>query len=163
MAKKVNEPQNAAQVTNPEVEDKTMDEIRSKNIGEASLTALAKQQIEDEQNKRLVEDKKKKILEAQYINMKARLMLRARRREESATKTYLSETKEILDELTGIVDEKGNVTKQPSLTIFQYEERRREITKKKEKAFNDSDKQLRDELRELRYQYPNYWSYDWDD
>ena len=139
-----------------------MDEIRSKNIGEASLTALAKQQIEDEQNKRLVEDKKKKILEAQYINMKARLMRRARRREESATKTYLSETKEILDELTGIVDEKGNVTKQPSLTIFQYEERRREITKKKEKAFNDSDKQLRDELRELRYQYPNYWSYDWD-
>lgn len=162
MAKKVNEPQNAAQVTTPEVEDKTMDQIRSNNIGEASLTVLANQQIKDEQNKRLVEDKKRKILEAQYINMKARLMLRARRREENATKTYLSETKELLDELTGIVDEKGNVTKQPSLTIFQYEEKRREITKKKEKAFNDSDKQFRDELKELRYQYPNYWSYDWD-
>ena len=99
----------APQVENP-VEDKIMDEIRSKNIGEASLAVLAQQQIKDEQNKRLVEDKKRKILEAQYVNAKARLMLRARRREERATKEYLTGTKELLDQLTGVVDDNGKVT-----------------------------------------------------
>lgn len=151
----------APQVENP-VEDKTMDEIRSKNIGEASLTVLANQQIKDEQNKRLVEDKKRKILEAQYVNMKARLMLRARRREEKATKEYLTETKDLLDQLTGVIDDNGKVVSEPTLTIFQYEEKRREIRKKKDDAFRESSKQFDEEMKELRYQYPNYWSYDWD-
>lgn len=151
----------APQVENP-VEDKIMDEIRSKNIGEASLAVLAQQQIKDEQNKRLVEDKKRKILEAQYVNAKARLMLRARRREERATKDYLTGTKELLDQLTGIVDDAGKVVSEPTLTIFQYEEKRREIRKKKDDAFRESSKQFDEEMKELRYQYPNYWSYEWD-
>ena len=167
MANKNQKPQNASatttapQVENP-VEDKTMDEIRSQNIGEASLTVLANQQIKDEQNKRLVEDKKRKILEAQYVNMKARLMLRARRREERATKEYLTETKDLLDQLTGVVDDKGKVVSETTLTIFQYEEKRREIRKKKDDAFRESSKQFDEEMKELRYQYPNYWSYEWD-
>lgn len=151
----------APQVENP-VEDKTMDEIRSKNIGEASLTVLANQQIKDEQNQRLVEDKKRKILEAQYVNMRARLMLRARRREERATKEYLTETKDLLDQLTGVIDDNGKVVSEPTLTIFQYQEKRREIRKKKDDAFRESSKQFDEEMKELKYQYPNYWSYEWD-
>lgn len=147
-------------VENP-AEDNVMEEIRNKNIGEANLAVLAKEQLKDEQNKRLIEDKKRKIAEAEYINMKARLMLRARRREANATKEYLKETKEILDQLTGTTNEKGEVVP-PTLTIFQYEDKRREITKKKNEAFRDSDRQFSEEVKELRYQYPNYWSYEWD-
>lgn len=147
-------------VENP-TEDNVMEEIRNKNIGEANLAVLAKEQLKDEQNKRLIEDKKRKIAEAEYINMKARLMLRARRREANATKEYLKETKEILDQLTGTTNEKGEVVP-PTLTIFQYEDKRREITKKKNEAFRDSDRQFSEEVKELRYQYPSYWSYEWD-
>lgn len=142
--------------------DNIMEEIRNKNIGEASMVKIAQQQIKDEQDKRLIEDKKRKISEAMYINAKARLMLRARRREEAATKEYLTKTKELLDELTGTVNEKGETVKEPTLTIFQYEDRRREITKEKDKAFAESDRQFREELKELRYQFPNYYSYEWD-
>lgn len=142
--------------------DNIMEEIRNKNIGEASMVKVAQQQLKDEQDKRLIEDKKRKISEAMYINAKARLMLRARRREEAATKDYLTKTKELLDELTGTVDEKGETVKEPTLTIFQYEDKRREITKEKDKAFAESDRQFREELKELRYQFPNYYSYEWD-
>lgn len=142
--------------------DNIMEEIRNKNIGEASMVKIAQQQIKDEQDKRLIEDKKRKISEAMYINAKARLMLRARRREEAATKDYLTKTKELLDELTGTVNEKGETVKEPTLTIFQYEEKRREITKEKDKAFAESDRQFREELKELRYQFPSYYCYEWD-
>lgn len=142
--------------------DNIMEEIRNKNIGEASMVKIAQQQIKDEQDKRLIEDKKRKISEAMYINAKARLMLRARRREEAATKDYLTKTKELLDELTGTVNEKGETVKEPTLTIFQYEDKRREITKEKDKAFAESDRQFREELKELRYQFPSYYCYEWD-
>lgn len=142
--------------------DNIMEEIRNKNIGEASMVKVAQQQLKDEQDKRLIESKKCKISEAMYINAKARLMLRARRREEAATKDYLTKTKELLDELTGVVDEKGETVKEPTLTIFQYEDRRREITKEKDKAFAESDRQFREELKELRYQFPSYYCYEWD-
>lgn len=142
--------------------DNIMDEIRNKNIGEASMVKVAQQQLKDEQDKRLIEDKKRKISEAMYINAKARLMLRARRREEAATKEYLTKTKELLDELTGTVDEKGETVKEPTLTIFQYEDKRREITKEKDKAFAESDRQFREEMKELRYQFPSYYCYEWD-
>lgn len=152
------------QVENPSAEiqeDNVIDEIRNKNIGEANIAELAKQQLKDEQNKRLIEEKKRKIAEAEYINLKARLMLRARRREANATKDYLKETKELLNQLTGYTNDKGEVVA-PTLTIFQYEEKRREITKKKNEAFRDSDRQYSDELKELRFQYPSYYCYEWD-
>lgn len=145
----------------PNVEDNVMDEIRSKNIGEQSIAEEVEKQLKDEQNKRLIEDTKKKVCEAEYCNLKARLMLRARRREEKATKEYLKDTKALLDQLKGYKNEKGEFVK-PTLTIYQYQDERRKITKKKIDAFNESQRQFNEELAELRYQYPAYWSYEWD-
>lgn len=144
-----------------DAEDNVMEEIRSKNIGEQSIAEAVDKQLKDEQNQRLIEDTKRKVCEAEYCNLKARLMLRARRREEKATKEYLTATKELLDQLRGYKNEKGEFVA-PTLTIFQYEDKRREITKKRKDAFSESDRQFREEMKELRYQYPQYWSYEWD-
>ena len=84
-----------------------------------------------------------------------------RRREEAATKQYLKDTKELLDNLTGYKNEKGEFV-DPTLTNYQYEEKRREATKKMKDAFRDSENQYDSELAELRAQYPGYYCYEWE-
>lgn len=143
-------------------EESVMDIIRNQNIGEKSVAEEVDKRMKDEKNERLIEDTKRKVSAAEYNNMKALLMLRLRRREERATKEYLKSTKELLDKLKGYTDEKGEFV-EPTLTIFQYEGERDKIIKAKREAFRDADKVYRDELSELRYQYPQYWSYEWDE
>lgn len=143
-------------------EESVMDIIRNQNIGEKSIAEEVDKRMKDEKNERLIQDTKCKVAAAEYNNMKALLMLRLRRREERATKEYLKSTKELLDKLKGYTNDKGEFV-EPTLTIFQYEGERDKIVKAKREAFRDADKVYRDELQELRYQYPNYWSYEWDE
>lgn len=143
-------------------EENVMDIIRSQNIGEQSIAEEVDKQLKDEKNKRLIEDTKRKVAEAEYNNLKARLMLRKQRKEEAAIKKYLGGTKELLDKLKGYTNEKGEFVS-PTLTIFQYNSERDKLLKEKREDFNNAQKQYGEELAELRYQYPNYWSYEWDD
>lgn len=143
-------------------EENVMEIIRSQNIGEQSIAEEVDKQLKDEKNKRLIEDTKRKVAEAEYNNLKARLMLRKQRKEETAIKKYLGGTKELLDKLKGHTNEKGEFVS-PTLTIFQYNSERDKLLKEKREDFNEAKKQFGNELQELRYQYPNYWSYEWDD
>lgn len=162
MAKQEKNAQKTAPVATQNTETDVMTEIRNKNIGEAELAKTAYKRLQDEQNERLLEEKKRKIAQADYINKRARLMLRARRREEDVTKAYLTETKELLDQLTGYTDKDGKEVP-PTLTPNEYEDKRRECVKKKDKGINDSERQFREELNELRFLYPSYWSYEWNE
>lgn len=134
--------------------------IRSGNMGEKATIEEVEKRIKDENNERLIEQMKRKVNEARYINLKARLMLRQRRAEEVATKQYLTETKEALDKLTGV--DKDGKYENPTLTIAEYEDERAAITKKKREAFAEAEKTFRKELNELRNQYPGYYCYEWD-
>lgn len=163
MAKQKNQAQTTAPAKPVEAtEESVMDVIRNQNIGEKSVAEEVDKRMKNEKNERLIEDTKRKVAAAEYNNMKALLMLRLRRREERATKEYLKSTKELLNKLKGYTDEKGEFV-EPTLTIFQYEGERDKIIKAKREAFRDADKVYRDELSELRYQYPQYWSYEWDE
>lgn len=163
MAKQKNQAQTTAPAKPVEAtEESVMDVIRNQNIGEKSVAEEVDKRMKNEKNERLIEDTKRKVAAAEYNNMKALLMLRLRRREERATKEYLKSTKELLDKLKGYTDEKGEFV-EPTLTIFQYEGERDKIIKVKREAFRDADKVYRDELSELRYQYPQCWSYEWDE
>lgn len=163
MAKQKNQAQTTAPAKPVEAtEESVMDVIRNQNIGEKSVAEEVDKRMKNEKNERLIEDTKRKVAAAEYNNMKALLMLRLRRREELATKEYLKSTKELLDKLKGYTDEKGEFV-EPTLTIFQYEGERDKIIKAKREAFRDADKVYRNELSELRYQYPQYWSYEWDE
>ena len=142
-------------------EENVMEQIRSKGIGGESIAQKVEQRLKEEQDERLIEETKRAVCKAQYTNLKALLQLRMRRREEAATKQYLKDTKELLDNLTGYKNEKGEFVN-PTLTNYQYEEKRREATKKMRDAFRDSENQYDSELAELKAQYPGYYCYDWE-
>ena len=132
-------------------EDNVMDEIRNGNsLGEEHVKA-AMASIKDDEN----EDKKNKAITAiciaKYNNLKALLNLRARRREEQATKNYLTKTKDVLDQvLTG------------KITPNEYKKKRNELQEENRKAVNESNKQYREEIEELRDSFLGKYEYYWD-
>lgn len=132
-------------------EDNVMDQIRENNLlGEKHVKA-AIESIEKEED----EDKKKKAITmiciAKYNNLKALLNLRARRREEQATKSYLTKTKEVLDQ-----------TLSAKITPNEYEKKKKELQEENREAVNKSNKQYREEIEELRSSFLGKYEYYWD-
>ena len=78
-------------------EENVLDVIKKGNLLQEKNVADALAEIEKETNDKKKEDAKSMILQSQYNNLKALLQLRSRRREEKATKEYLTKTKELLD------------------------------------------------------------------
>jgi len=139
-------------VQTPEItEENVMDQIRKGNLIDEEVIKLGDEEDNKEEQERKVREYRRAKNKAKYLNLKALLQLRARRREERATKQWLNDTKAEFEKL-----------KTGELTPLEYEEARKEAYKKLQDAMSQSSKDLEKEVRELQKQFPNYWSYDWD-
>ena len=132
-------------------EDNVMDEIRKGNLLKEKNVTAALEEIEKETNEEQKRSAKLMICIAHYNNKKALLNLRARRREEQATKNYLTKTKDVLDQVLA-----GKIT--PNA----YKKKRNELQEENREAINKSNKQYREELEELRKSYVGKYEYYWD-
>lgn len=132
-------------------EENVMETIRKGNLIDEEIAAIGDEQDDKEEQERKVREYRRAKNKAKYQNYKALLQLRARRREEKATKEWLSATKTLFDELCG-----------SKCTPTEYEEKRREAYKECEKAIQESNSQLNKEISELQRQFPGYWCYEWD-
>lgn len=152
MAKETNNTKKKGGEAVVSTEENVMDMIRKGNLIDEEVIKLGDEKDDQEQKERLVREYRNAKNKAKYQNLKALLQLRARRREEKATKEWLTATKGLFDDLCA-----GNKTPR------EYEEARTEAAKERDKAMNESAKQLRKEIEELKDQFPGYWRWDWED
>lgn len=132
-------------------EDNVMEQIKSGNMLKESNVQAAIAEIEKQKDEKQKKDAMNMICVAKYNNIKALLELRARRREEKATKAYLSETKKILDDaLAG------------KITPTDYKKKRSELKETCRKEQRDSNRILDEELTELQNSFEGRYSYWWD-
>lgn len=132
-------------------EDNVMEQIKSGNMLKESNVQAAIAEIEKQKDEKQKKDAMDMICVAKYNNIKALLELRARRREEKATKAYLSETKKVLDEaLAG------------KITPTDYKKKRSELKETCRKEQRDSNRILDEELTELQNSFEGRYSYWWD-
>lgn len=131
--------------------DNIEEQIKSNNKMEDSIVSAAKEQIKKEADERKQNTMKIAILEATYINNRELLELRKRRKEATATKEALTETKKSLDKLTS-----GEITPR------EYEKEVNEIRKKKATAFSEIEKNHNELVCELRDNFPNSYSFEWE-
>lgn len=132
-------------------EDNVMEQIKSGNMLKESNVQAAIAEIEKQKDEKQKKDAMDMICVAKYNNIKALLELRARRREEKATKAYLSETKKILDDaLAG------------KITPTDYKKKRSELKETCRKEQRDSNCILNEELTELQNSFEGRYSYWWD-
>lgn len=132
-------------------EDNVMEQIKSGNMLKESNVQAAIAEIEKQKDEKQKKDAMDMICVAKYNNIKALLELRARRREEKATKAYLSETKKVLDEaLAG------------KITPTDYKKKRSELKETCRKEQRDSNRILDEELTELKNSFEGRYSYWWD-
>ena len=106
--------------------------------------------------KRSKDDKKKgemkeALVMAEFINKREVLQLKRRRDEEKVTKDTLNATKENLDKL-----------RSGELTPRQYDAAMMETSKKRRDEFNKIDEKYRNLIAELKNNFPNYYSVDWE-
>ena len=132
-------------------EENVMDVIKTGNLLKESNVAAALAEIEKEKDEKQKQEAKEMICIAQYNNLKALLQLRARRREERATKEFLSKTKEILDQVLA-----------GKLTPNEYKAKKNELKEQKRKVCTESDAELRKESDELQNSYEGRYRYYWD-
>lgn len=132
-------------------EDNVMEEIRKGNLLDEEVIKLGDEKDNEEEKERLVAEYRRAKNKAKYLNYKALLQLRARRREEKATKQWLNDTKDEFEKL-----------KAGKLTPTEYEKARKEAYEKYRKASEESDSTLSNEMQELKRQFPGYYCYDWD-
>ena len=132
-------------------EDNVMEQIKSGNMLKESNVQAAIAEIEKQKDEKQKKDAMEMICVAKYNNIKALLELRARRREEKATKAYLSETKKVLDDaLAG------------KITPTDYKKKRSELKETCRKEQRDSNRILDEELTELQNSFEGRYSYWWD-
>lgn len=132
-------------------EDNVMEQIKSGNVLKESNVQAAIAEIEKQKDEKQKKDAMDMICVAKYNNIKALLELRARRREEKATKAYLSETKKVLDEaLAG------------KITPTDYNKKRSELKETCRKEQRESNRILDEELTELHNSFEGRYSYWWD-
>lgn len=127
------------------MEDTLRDILAEANV-KAAIEEIQKQK--DEKQKKEAMDM---ICRAKYLNNKALLELRARRREEKNNKDYLTETKNILDEVLG-----------GKITPIEYKKKCEDLREEFRKKNRESDKQLSEEMQELRESFEGRWQYWWD-
>lgn len=132
-------------------EENVLDVIKKGNLLQEKNVADALAEIEKETNDKKKEEAKTMILQSQYNNLKALLLLRSRRREEKATKEYLTKTKELLDSaLAG------------KITPAEYKVKKDELTQEMRKQCTESDNVYQKELKELHNSYAGRYAYWWD-
>lgn len=132
-------------------EDNVMEQIKSGNMLKESNVQAAIAEIEKQKDEKQKKDAMDMICVAKYNNIKALLELRARRREEKATKAYLSETKKVLDEaLAG------------KITPTDYKKKRSELKETCRKEQRENNRILDEELTELQNSFEGRYSYWWD-
>lgn len=148
MAKETKKPTNEVVVA---TEENVMEQIKNGNLLKESNVKAALEEIEKRKDEKQKQEAINMICVAKYQNSKALLELRARRREEKNTKEFLTETKNILDEVLG-----------GKITPTNYKNKRQELREDFRKKNRKSDTQLYEEMQELRESFEGRWQYSWD-
>ena len=148
MSKETKKPTNEVVVA---TEENVMEQIKNGNLLKESNVKAALEEIEKRKDEKQKQEAINMICVAKYQNSKALLELRARRREEKNTKEFLTETKNILDEVLG-----------GKITPTNYKNKRQELREDFRKKNRKSDTQLYEEMQELRESFEGRWQYSWD-
>ena len=148
MAKETKKPASTAVVV---TEDNVMEQIKNGNILAEANVKAAIEEIQKQKDEKQKKEAMDMICRAKYLNNKALLELRARRREEKNNKEYLTETKNILDEVLG-----------GKITPTEYKKKCDDVREEFRKKNRESDSQLSEEMQELRESFEGRWQYWWD-
>lgn len=148
MAKETKKPASGVVAT---TEDNVMEQIKNGNLLKESNVKAALEEIEKQKDEKQKKEAMDMICVAKYSNSKALLELRARRREEKNNKEFLTETKTLLDEALG-----------GKITPVDYRKKRDDLREEFRKKNRESDKQLSEEMQELRESFEGRWQYWWD-
>lgn len=148
MAKETKKPASAAVAV---TEDNVMEQIKNGNILAEANVKAAIEEIQKQKDEKQKKEAMDMICRAKYLNNKALLELRARRREEKNNKEYLTETKNILDEVLG-----------GKITPIEYKKKCDNLREEFRKKNRESDNQLSEEMQELRESFEGRWQYWWD-
>ena len=127
------------------------EQIKSANKMEETIVELAEKEIKEEQDAKKKSDLKRAILQATYINSRELLELKKRRAEEKVTKKCLEGTLEALTEL-----------KSGKITPLEYDKKINDLVKDKRNDFEEIDDKHVELVKELRDNFPNYYSIDWE-
>lgn len=127
--------------------------VKNGNLLKDENVQTALDNIKKKEDERQVREATNMIMCAKYTNAKELFNLRARRREEKATKEALAKSKELLDKALN-----GQITPQ------EYKAEKDKLAEEKRKAFQESNKELDNDMRELRNSYTGEYRYmaDWD-
>lgn len=134
-------------------EENVKDQVKNGNLLKDANVQTALENIKKKEDERQVREATNMIMCAKYVNTKELLQLRARRREEKATKEALSKSKELLDKaLAG------------EITPTEYKAEKDKAIEEKKKAIQESNKELDNDMRELRNSYTGEYRYmaEWD-
>lgn len=148
MAKETKKPASEVVVV---TEDNVMEQIKNGNLLKEANVKAAIEEIEKQKDDKQKKEAMDMICRAKYLNNKALLELRARRREEKNNKEYLTATKNILDE---VLDGK--------ITPTEYKKKCDDVREEFRKKNRESDSQLSEEMQELRESFEGRWQYWWD-
>lgn len=133
-------------------EDNVMEAIRKGSLIDEEVIIKGDEQDDKELQERKIQEYRCAKNRAKYQNYKALLQLRARRREEKATKEWLNKTKELFDDLCA-----------GKTTPTEYDGLRKEAAKERDKVMSESSKQLNKEISALQRTFPGYYRWEWDD
>ena len=139
-------------------------------VNEQSLVESAMTNIEKGKNEKKVREIEAAIGLATYTNSKTRAELRARRREDDITKEELDSTKKLLERLigfeceikNGVLVPTKNKCKEPALTPVQYKDETNKLKEEIRKKISESNKELDNDLKEIRSSYEGRYVYWWD-
>lgn len=150
MAKENKKPATAEVATS---EENIKDIVKNGNLLKDANVQTALENIKKKEDERQIREATNMIMCAKYVNAKELFQLRARRREEKATKEALAKSKELLDKaLAG------------QITPIEYKEEKAKLSEEKRKAIQESNKELDSDMRELRDSYTGDFRYmaEWD-
>lgn len=134
-------------------EENVKDQVKAGNLLKDTNVQTALENIKKKEDERQVREATNMIMCAKYVNTKELLQLRARRREEKASKEALTKSKELLDKaLAG------------EITPTEYKTEKDKLSEEKRKAIQESNKELDSDMRELRNSYTGEYRYlaEWD-
>lgn len=143
---------NAAEIA-ATTEENIKEVVKNGNLLKDANVQTALENIKKKEDERQVREATNMIMCAKYVNAKELFQLRARRREEKATKEALSKSKELLDKaLAG------------QITPTEYKKEKEKLSEEKRKAIQESNKELDADMSELRNSYTGEYRYmaEWD-
>jgi len=143
-------------------ENNIIDTIKQGNILKETAISGALAEIEKKTDEKQKQQAMDAICSAKYNTAKTLLQLRARRREEKATKEALSKNSDLLAKLIGQTHDGKPVDAKDRITPLQYETEKDKVRDELRKACNESDKQLNEEIRELQNSFEGAYKYYWD-